>query len=177
MSDTGHTNGLVLNTPTVNAHVCGVTIVAGSPGDPDGLAVQAPTGVTAGAPGAFVPSVARLPADLAALNDLGALGQTTAWTVGQYVELDDESDAYWDGEDWQEGTAPTGPPTGVTAGIPGAFTPEGATVPANITALRALDLLEDGVDPAWTEGQYVVIGSGNVHWDGSDWSMGAAPGD
>lgn len=63
-------------------------------------------------------------------------------------------------------------PTGVTAGTPGAFTPSGSTVPANITALRALGSL--GQTTAWTTGQYVVIGSGNVHWDGSDWKTGTA---
>ncbi len=65
-----------------------------------------------------------------------------------------------------------GAPQGVTAGTPGEFTPEGSTVPANITALRALDI---GSGAAWTEGQYVVIGTGNVHWNGTDWATGAAP--
>lgn len=74
-----------------------------------------------------------------------------------------------------EGVA--GVPEGVVAGTPGEFLPEGATLPANITALRALELLEDGVDEAWTEGQYVVIGTGNVHWTGEDWATGAAPGE
>lgn len=68
------------------------------------------------------------------------------------------------------------PPTGVTAGTPGAFTPPGSAVPANIAAVRSLDLLEEGVDAAWTSGQYVVIGTGNVHWDGDDWATGASPG-
>ena len=65
-----------------------------------------------------------------------------------------------------------GAPEGVTAGAPGEFTPEGSTVPANITALRALDI---GSGAAWDEGDYVVIGSGNVHWAGSDWATGLAP--
>ena len=62
-------------------------------------------------------------------------------------------------------------PTGVTAGTPGAFTPAGAEAPATITALRALGLT---LGAAWATGQYVVIGSGNVHWDGTDWKTGAA---
>lgn len=62
-------------------------------------------------------------------------------------------------------------PTGVTAGTPGSFTPVGASVPATITALRALGLTPGA---AWTTGKYVVIGSGNVHWGGTDWKTGAA---
>lgn len=65
-----------------------------------------------------------------------------------------------------------GVPEGVTAGTPGEFTPEGSTTPATITALRALDI---GSGAAWAEGQYVVIGSGNVHWNGTDWATGVAP--
>lgn len=61
---------------------------------------------------------------------------------------------------------------GFVAGAPGSFLPEGATVPANITALRALDI---GEGDAWDEGDYIVIGTGNVHWDGEDWATGAAP--
>ena len=60
----------------------------------------------------------------------------------------------------------------VTAGTPGEFAPEGAIVPANITALRALDI---GTGAAWAEGEYVTIGTGNVHWNGTDWATGLAP--
>lgn len=63
-------------------------------------------------------------------------------------------------------------PEGVTAGTPGAFTPAGSTIPANITALRALEI---GSGAVWDEGEYVVIGTGNVHWNGTDWATGAAP--
>ncbi|WEK60503.1 MAG: hypothetical protein P0Y60_14475 [Candidatus Microbacterium colombiense] len=76
---------------------------------------------------------------------------------------------------WQYGPAVPGTPpapTGATAGTPGAFTPSGATVPANITALRALGDL--GQTTAWTTGQYIVIGTGQVSWDGTDWKTGAA---
>lgn len=106
MAATTHENGTVLDSPTINAHVVGVTVVAGSPGDPRGVA---------------------------------------------------------------------GAAQGVVAGTPGEFLPEGATLPANITALRDLGLLEDSVDEAWAEGEYVVIGTGNVHWDGEDWATGVAP--
>ena len=37
---------------------------------------------------------------------MGDLGETTAWTEGQYVLLDDLSHAYWDGSDWEAGEAP-----------------------------------------------------------------------
>lgn len=63
-------------------------------------------------------------------------------------------------------------PTSVTAGTPGSFGPSGATIPATIGALR--DLGDLGQDDAWTAGQYVVIGSGNVHWNGTDWATGIA---
>lgn len=109
MSDTGHTNGTVLDSPTINSNVVGVTMITGWPGDPEAI------------PG------------------------------------------------WEPGPPD---PTGVTAGTPGAFTPSGSAVPANITALRALNI---GSGPAWSEGQYVVIGSGNVYWTGTDWATGVAP--
>ena len=66
-----------------------------------------PTGVALGAPGAFLPSGAGLPANLAALIALGALGQTAAWTEGQYVVLGDESSAHWSGDEWVAGPAPS----------------------------------------------------------------------
>lgn len=63
------------------------------------------TGVTAGTPGAFTPAGAPIPATLTDLQALGALGQTTAWTTGQYVNLGDASKAYWNGTAWTAGTA------------------------------------------------------------------------
>lgn len=66
----------------------------------------AATGVTPGEPGSFTPSGATVPYDLAALQDLGALGETTAWDTGEYVVLGDSSFAYWDGDGWVAGTAP-----------------------------------------------------------------------
>ena len=64
------------------------------------------TGVIEGAPGSFVPSGAPDPADLTALNVLGAIGETDAWTAGNYVVLADDSSAYWNGTTWIVGTAP-----------------------------------------------------------------------
>lgn len=63
-------------------------------------------------------------------------------------------------------------PTGVTAGTPGAFTPNGAEVPADLSALQALGAL--GQTAAWSTGEYVALGVGTAHWDGSAWADGAA---
>ncbi|MFC8682483.1 Ig-like domain-containing protein [Microbacterium ureisolvens] len=65
-----------------------------------------PSGVVAGSPGSFTPDFARLPGSLNELRSLGALGQTAAWTEGQYVSLGDGSQAYWDATTWQSGRAP-----------------------------------------------------------------------
>jgi len=65
-----------------------------------------PTGVTPGTPGTFQPANATPPANLAALQALGPLGQATAWTTGQYVVLGDSSQAHWDASAWVAGAAP-----------------------------------------------------------------------
>lgn len=65
----------------------------------------APTGATPGTPGAFTPGSATIPYDLGDLQDLGALGESTAWTSGQYVVLGDGTNAYWDGDSWASGEA------------------------------------------------------------------------
>ena len=67
---------------------------------------EAPTGVTPGIPGSFTPGTATIPYDLGDLQALGALGESTAWTTGQYVELGDTTNAYWDGAAWVSGEAP-----------------------------------------------------------------------
>ncbi|WP_017791876.1 hypothetical protein [Leucobacter salsicius] len=69
-----------------------------------GAAVQ-PTGVTAGTPGAFVPASAAVPSTIVALRALGNLGQTAAWTTGQYVAYGTSMKAHWDGSDWATGEA------------------------------------------------------------------------
>ena len=61
-----------------------------------GDVVAVVTAVTAGTPGSFTPAGAK-PANLSALQALGALGQSTAWTAGQYVVLLDGTEAYWSG--------------------------------------------------------------------------------
>lgn len=65
-----------------------------------------PTGVTAGTPGAFTPTGATPPYNLTTLQSFGALGQTMAWTTGQYVVLGDGSFARWTGTAWASGAAP-----------------------------------------------------------------------
>lgn len=68
--------------------------------------------------------------------------------------------------------------TGVTAGTPGSFQPSGATVPANLAALKADPVVGDtGTNKpsaAWTTGQSVNLGTGSAHWDGSVWASGLA---
>jgi hypothetical protein len=63
--------------------------------------------------------------------------------------------------------------TGATAGTPGAFTPAGATVPANLAALQAGSVVASP-NTAWTTGQSVLLGTGSAHWSGSAWAAGAA---
>jgi hypothetical protein len=82
------------------------------PATPDGDVVVipvVPTGATAGSPGSFKPAGATPPTNLAALQALGALGQTTAWTTGQSVKLGDGSDAHWNGTAWAAGVAAATP--------------------------------------------------------------------
>jgi hypothetical protein len=71
------------------------------------------SGVTAGVPGAFTPANATsIPANLAALQADPIIGNAgtskpgAAWTVGQYVDLGDASDASWNGTAWVAGAVP-----------------------------------------------------------------------
>jgi hypothetical protein len=67
-------------------------------------------------------------------------------------------------------------PTGATAGIPGAFTPLGATPPANLAALQgASPAIVASPATVWTTGQYVSLGTGTAHWNGTAWTTGAKP--
>ena len=75
------------------------------PGTPDPAPFD-PTGVEAGTPGQFTPDGCTIPADLAYLQSLGTLGETTAWVTGEYVVLGDLSNAYFDGAGWLDGIAP-----------------------------------------------------------------------
>jgi hypothetical protein len=63
--------------------------------------------------------------------------------------------------------------TGATAGLPGTFTPAGATPPANIAAMVGIV-----ASPAtnWTIGQHVEMGNGSdVNWNGTAWVAGIHP--
>lgn len=64
----------------------------------------APTGATAGAPGAFTPAGAARPVNLAALQGGGVTASpATNWTSGQHVVLLDGSNANWNGTAWVAG--------------------------------------------------------------------------
>jgi hypothetical protein len=66
-------------------------------------------------------------------------------------------------------------PTGATAGTPGAFTPAGAAVPADLNALKAIvPAVVASPATAWTTGQSVALGTGSAHWSGTDWVDGVA---
>lgn len=95
----------------------------------------------------------------------------TAWAVGSFMTVGTFRFS-WTGTAWRAGPA-VAAATGVTAGTPGSFTPAGA-MPANITELRAR-IPTPTPSTAWTTGQYVVIGTGNAYWNGTDWAMGIAP--
>lgn len=62
------------------------------------------TGATAGTPGIFTPAGADSPASLSAMTGITA-SPSSAWTSGQYVLLDDASQAYWTGSAWAAGAA------------------------------------------------------------------------
>lgn len=62
-----------------------------------------PTGINTGAtPHTFTGGTSghEVPPNLAALQSLGSLGQTTAWASGKYVVLGDASKASWNGTAW-----------------------------------------------------------------------------
>jgi hypothetical protein len=62
--------------------------------------------------------------------------------------------------------------TGATAGMPGYFTPTGATTPANLAALTGITA---SPNTAWTAGQYVITADHiGAHWSGSAWVVGVA---
>jgi hypothetical protein len=63
--------------------------------------------------------------------------------------------------------------TGATAGIPGSFTPAGATPPANLAAMTGIVA---SPATAWTVGQHVEMGNGSdTYWNGTAWVAGIKP--
>ena len=73
---------------------------------------------------------------------------------------------------------PVIPATGATAGIPGSWTPAGATPPADLAAVISQGVVASPAT-AWTSGQYVQTATagvaGRVTWTGTGWVGGAAP--
>ena len=70
---------------------------------------------------------------------------------------------------------PALPPTGATAGTPGAWTPAGSDVPSSVAEANALGL---SLGAAWTTGQYVVLDNASqthAYWDGTKFVSGEAP--
>lgn len=132
------------------------------------------TAITAGTPATMSPSNATRPASLAALTLLGALGNTSAWSTGQFILLANGEEAYWDGNSWELGRKPASviTATGAVAGIPGHYTPTGAANPANLAGLASVTA---NPTTAWTTGQYVNVADGSkAHWTGSAWAANAA---
>lgn len=119
-----------------------------------------------GTPGQFKNAygqvVSSMPADLAALNLLGALGNMDPWTEGQYVVLGDGSEAYWSGTAWTAGRAPADPATRDTTVVkPGDTTP--------------LSVADDSVVASpllpWDHeaGEYATFADGDYWWDAGVW--------
>ena len=80
---------------------------------------------------------------------------------------------YWDGSYPPSVLHPPEPPTGATAGTPGAWTPDGSVTPSTLAEANALGL---SLGAAWTAGQYVLLANGttHIHWGGSAFVAGNA---
>lgn len=130
-------------------------------------------GADEGTPGAFTAAGEQPPLRFSGMSAITA-NPTDIWAEGTHVFLSDGSTAYWDGTAWQEGIAPTPPlATGADAGVPGAFTPAGSSIPFDLAAMAPVV-----ANPLtlWTVGQNVVMGDTNpAHWDGAAWAAGVAP--
>ena len=130
------------------------------------------TAITAGIPATITPVNGTRPLNIEALTNAGALGNTTAWTTGQYVVLRDASEAYWDGNSWEQGRKAASPPapTTATAGKPGFYGPSGASNPANLAAMASITAIPSS---NWTSGQFVNVADGTrANWSGSAWQAG-----
>jgi hypothetical protein len=71
----------------------------------DAVAPVAATGATQGQPGVFTPTGSQPPLAFANLTGIVA-SPATAWTSGRWVDLRDNSKAYWNGTAWTVGVAP-----------------------------------------------------------------------
>jgi hypothetical protein len=66
-----------------------------------------PTSISkASTPYTFLPQGSYVPSNLSALQALGALGESTAWTSTNYIVLGDSSLAHWTGTVWAAGAKP-----------------------------------------------------------------------
>jgi len=131
--------------------------------------------IVAGSPATLSPSNATRPEDLAALQGLGALGNTTAWTPGQFVILGDGSEAYWDGDSWVQGRAPA-VLTSFTAGRPATPVPTNSAIPDTLAELLAMvPAVTANPTTAWAADQYAQLGSEEVTWSGAAWVPYAGP--
>jgi hypothetical protein len=99
-----------------------------------------------------------VPPDLAALNKLGALGETTAWAAGNAVRLGDKTWAKWDGAKWVV-AVPTAWARHTFTGFDGVT----ATTPPTSGALVA------NPTTAWTAGQTVTVNGFPFTWNGTAW--------
>lgn len=86
---------------------------------------------------------------------------------------------YYD-ESYPPSIYPPPPPqaAGATAGVPGAWTPAGCRVPADLAQTTAWAVVASPAT-AWTAGQYVQTATagaaGRVSWNGTGWVSGAVP--
>jgi hypothetical protein len=103
-----------------------------------------------------------VPPDLAALNKLGALGETAAWAPGNAVRLGDKSWAKWDGTKWVVAlpTAWAGHTFTDFPGVTSATTPPASTGPDRLVA---------NPTTAWTAGQQITVNGFPFTWSGSAW--------
>lgn len=87
-------------------HVQLTTVAPPTPGCTCTASGPAPTGATAGTPGTWTPVDSYPEADLTSLIAAAITASpTTAWTTGQYVLLQDGSQAHWNGTAWVAGAA------------------------------------------------------------------------
>lgn len=78
---------------------------------------------------------------------------------------------------WTGDNVPDIPATGATAGAPGAFTPAGCVIPANVAAVQSGGITASPAT-AWTTGQFVQTATtgtaGRCYWNGTAWTQGTA---
>jgi hypothetical protein len=118
----------------------------------------------------FEPPTADIPADLAALVALGALGEFFLWDPGSYVELGDHSHAYWGSGGWQAGEAPQWNSIFRVDHREGErfFTPAHAPLPPSLVDLQRMGALEQ-IAP-WPLEDFILVGNGmKCWWDGDSW--------